>query len=78
MLRRHVRKMLGELEEGVEVAERAERARARGSKKGSKGKGDGSGKGERGGKGKGEVEGNVAVSRRAEYLRWKLGPGAFL
>lgn len=70
MLRRHMRKMLGELEVGVVEAERAARARSRPKKKGKK---------EDGEMGKKEREGpNGLVRKRAEYLRWKLGPGAYL
>ncbi|KAL2133677.1 hypothetical protein VTI74DRAFT_1905 [Chaetomium olivicolor] len=88
MLRRHVRKMVEELEVGLEEAERWEkmRAKVRGKEKerlkarpGDKGRlrgKDGSGRV----KGVGEEvqEGNEMVGKRAAYLRWKLGPGAFL
>jgi hypothetical protein len=68
MLRRHVRKMLGELEVGVEGAERAVRVRERQRLKGK-------------GKGKAVVDdkdGEGLLGKRAGYLRWRLGPGAFL
>ncbi|KAL2256067.1 hypothetical protein VTK26DRAFT_2240 [Humicola hyalothermophila] len=78
MLRRHVRKMLRELEDGIVEAERLERVRQRGLKAGKVKAKSKSVDGKRDGKGDGEGEGNVVVTRRAEYLRWKLGPGAFL
>ncbi|KAK4153730.1 ribonuclease MRP protein subunit rmp1 [Chaetomidium leptoderma] len=78
MLRRHVRKLLGELEAGVVEAERLARLRAKGRQMATKRKKGGS----EGGGGLlldgGEEEGNGVVRRRAEYLRWRLGPGAFL
>jgi hypothetical protein len=67
MLRRHVRKMLGELEAGVERAEKAVRARERQRLKG-KGKG----------KAMDDKEEEGLLGKRAGYLRWRLGPGAFL
>ncbi|KAK4034900.1 hypothetical protein C8A01DRAFT_38596, partial [Parachaetomium inaequale] len=67
MLRRQVRKMLRELEGGVEGAERAERVAK--------------GRVRRGGKVNWErfegEGGEVMVERRAGYLRGVLGPGAF-
>jgi hypothetical protein len=73
MLRRHVRKMLGELENGLVEAERVARIKSRKVKKKS-----GSGKEEGGGSVDGNGNGNEVVVKRAEYLRWRLGPGAFL
>lgn len=101
MLRRHVRKMLRELEDALARAER-ERERERRVKIEAKrerkrkrmgmgmrwGDGDGhdhdGGGGVNGGEedrdtdGNGNGDGNEVVSKRAEYLRWKLGPGAYL
>lgn len=66
MLRRHVRKMLAELEGCVEGAERAERRRNLMKAKG-KGRKDGE-----------EDPSGEMVRKRAGYLRWGLGPGTFL
>ncbi|AEO69534.1 uncharacterized protein THITE_2120077 [Thermothielavioides terrestris NRRL 8126] len=86
MLRRHVRKMLRELEDGVAEAERLaranerRRARERERERVSLLKGVLGKAGEpprRGGRGDGE-KGNEVVRKRAEYLRWRLGPGAYL
>ncbi|SPQ26053.1 78fcb27a-5d60-44fc-b333-5564f66bbda6 [Thermothielavioides terrestris] len=86
MLRRHVRKMLRELEDGVAEAERVaranerRRARERERERVSLLKGVLGKAGEpprRGGRGDGE-DGNGVVRKRAEYLRWRLGPGAYL
>ncbi|KAK4123901.1 hypothetical protein N657DRAFT_681014 [Parathielavia appendiculata] len=75
MLRRHIWKMLGELEAAVEAAERTGRVRERQRVKGKRKEKEQVKKvGERG---QGEGEGR-AVRKRAGYLRWKLGPGAFL
>jgi hypothetical protein len=68
MLRRHVRKMLPELEQAVADAERAARLRLKQQQQQSKKKGKGAKK---------EDE-DALVRARAEYLRWKLGPGAYL
>ncbi|KAK3301563.1 uncharacterized protein B0T15DRAFT_316248 [Chaetomium strumarium] len=83
MLRRHVRKMLGELEAGLAEAERVAKARARDEKKMKQNLGrlllvDGVRK--KSGQGGDENKGGmvVAVKKRAEYLRWRLGPGAYL
>ncbi|KAK4106722.1 hypothetical protein N658DRAFT_520207 [Parathielavia hyrcaniae] len=74
MLRRHVRKMLGELEAAVEPAEKAARAKER-----QRVKGTGKGKSQKLVEAVGEENMQAEVLRkRAGYLRWRLGPGAFL
>lgn len=66
MLRRHTRKMLVCLDSGVAEAERL--ARIREKKKTKTGREAG-----------GDAEQQRRdVQNRAEYLRWKLGPGAYL
>ncbi|KAK4242430.1 ribonuclease MRP protein subunit rmp1 [Achaetomium macrosporum] len=70
MLRRHVRKMLDELEAGLGEAERVAKIRAKDEKKREGGK--------KSGQGKAENRGLGVVKKRAEYLRWRLGPGAYL
>ncbi|KAL1838843.1 hypothetical protein VTJ49DRAFT_2166 [Mycothermus thermophilus] len=88
MLRRGVSKMLGEVEGLIRIMEEEEKRREMvgkiGKGKGKGKKGDGAkGGGDRGEKGvgvRGEDEGdnNGVVAKRAEYLRWKLGPGAYV
>lgn len=75
MLRRHTRKMLACLESGAGEAERLARAASakdRKKKKEKKEKEKLKGRKEAGG------GGNAEVRKRAGYLRWKLGPGAYL
>ncbi|KAL2015604.1 hypothetical protein VTK56DRAFT_5183 [Thermocarpiscus australiensis] len=74
MLRRHVRKMLVYLDGAVEEAEKLARVRQRKTMKRKEGGGAASGYRD----GDGSVDGNAEIRRRAEYLRWKLGPGAYL
>ncbi|GAB1320761.1 hypothetical protein MFIFM68171_10971 [Madurella fahalii] len=66
MLRRHTRKMLLCLDSGVEEAERLARIKAKKKMKTRR---------EAGGDAEHE---NKEARKRAEYLRWKLGPGAYL
>ncbi|KAL2141167.1 hypothetical protein VTI28DRAFT_2751 [Corynascus sepedonium] len=81
MLRRHMRKMLGELEAALGEAERRERKRARTAagvtmKKGKeKDEHMGGRRKESGGLGEELME---VVVKRATYLRGQLGPGAYL
>jgi hypothetical protein len=80
--------MLGELEAGLGEAERAAKARARDGKKMKEKGGKPLLVGERRKKSGQRGDGNenkglmvgvvVVVKKRAEYLRWKLGPGAYL